>query len=333
MSVRTGRGLAAGLAVVGVVIGAASLAWACSIQASMSVTPGKGVASSAVWVSGSGFGNSPVEIRWNGASGQQIGSAMGPSFNVRVTIPNVAPRVYTVLAMQTAPLGSTQRASFHVTSQPAPPVTGGNQGTGTEGSGTDGSGTDGSETEESGTQATGTEGSGTPSNSEGTSTGSGSTSTGSGTSTGSTGLSTQGAVDVNSSPDPGVAYPATAGASGRGSNAAPSSARSAASSPIPLAGTAASPAAPAANSTASVPAETEAQPAARSVAGDLWSGFAPGSSTGTSLLDGGASDGQGLPMAMGVGLLSAGIVALGLGFSAAELRRRRGHVQSASTGR
>lgn len=318
---RVRRGLASGLAVLVVMIGAASFAWACTIQAELYVSPGSGAASSLARVSGSGFGNSPVEIRWGGANGPQLGSAMGPSFSVRVTIPNVAPRVYTIIATQNVPLGQTSRASFHVTSQPSPPVTGGNQGTGTEGTGTEGTGTEGT-----GTQGTGTTGS----SGDGNSSTSGSTSTETGT-TGSTGSSAQGAVNVDTS-GAAVAQPGTAGTSAsRASTANPVSARSASPASPPVAGTTASPVAPVANNSAAPPAQTESdQLPVGSVAGDLWSGFSPGSSSlaGASLIDGGASGGQDSAMAIGVGALSAGLVALGLGFSTAELRRRRALVRS-----
>lgn len=327
MRVRTSRGLASGLAVLGVMVGAASFAWACTIQAEVYVSPGSGAASSLARVTGSGFGNVPVEIRWNGANGPQLGTAMGPSFSVRVTIPNVAPRVYTIMAVQNVATGQTSRTSFHVTSQPSPPVTGDNQGTGTEATGSEGTGTEGSANEGSGTSS---DRDGSSSSGSQTSSGSQSTSAASGTSAGSTGPAAQAAADADPVADSGAAQSGTADSSASRTAAVKSSPLSSSPAPRQVAGPTASPAVPAGSGAAGLPAEvTSDQPAVRSIAGDLWSGFSPGSSSpgGASLLDS-PSAGQGSPMAMGVGVLSAGIVALGLGFSTAELRRRRALVRS-----
>jgi len=68
-----------------------------------------------------------------------------------------------------------------------------------------------------------------------------------------------------------------------------------------------------------------ATPSARSAAGDLWSGF--GSSQTPSLLAGGAPEaaggGAGSPLAVGLGLMGVGLMALVGGFAMAETRRRR----------
>jgi len=71
--------------------------------------------------------------------------------------------------------------------------------------------------------------------------------------------------------------------------------------------------------------EATPAPAPRSATADLWSGFAGGTRARTpGLADlSGASTSGSSPMAMAVGVLSAGLVALAGGFGIAEAKRRR----------
>lgn len=106
-----------------VVLGAASLAWACTAQLGFDVDPGGGVAGTPVTGSGDGAPG-PVEIHWNGADGPVVATApVGPDgiFAVGFTIPEVAPGTYTVVA--TSNQGGrafASPASFQVTAAQAP---------------------------------------------------------------------------------------------------------------------------------------------------------------------------------------------------------------------
>ncbi|MGH9152709.1 MAG: hypothetical protein ACRD03_10005 [Acidimicrobiales bacterium] len=58
------------------------------------------ITGSAFMDTGEAYG--PVEIRWNSLTGSQIGSAAGPSFSVEVSVPNATPGVYYIVAVQRA---------------------------------------------------------------------------------------------------------------------------------------------------------------------------------------------------------------------------------------
>lgn len=95
--------------------------------------------------------------------------------------------------------------------------------------------------------------------------------------------------------------------------------------------TAAAPAAPAPAAPAPAPADpapvASPVPSMGSVSGDLWGGFAPGpdsSTRGPSLATSPVTgSGQGSEWALGVGLLGAGLVALGAGTGVSVVRRAR----------
>ena len=79
------------LAVAAVVVGAASLAWACTPQAQITLSPQEGAPGSTVIVRGSQFvPDQPVQIYWGSSSGTPLGQATGPSFSKAVTIPENA---------------------------------------------------------------------------------------------------------------------------------------------------------------------------------------------------------------------------------------------------
>jgi len=80
----------------------ASVAWACTQTATISIRPASGPTGGPVMVSGQDFGSTPVEIRWNGAEGPVLATASGPQFSVAVSPPaGAAPDVYVIEAVQT----------------------------------------------------------------------------------------------------------------------------------------------------------------------------------------------------------------------------------------
>lgn len=102
------------LAATGVV--GANLAWACTPSASVAVDPGRGSAGEPTTFRGSGFPDRPVELRWDSASGPLLATATGPSFSVSVTVPRVAPGIYTILAVpRTDGTPYAARVAFTVT--------------------------------------------------------------------------------------------------------------------------------------------------------------------------------------------------------------------------
>ncbi|MGH9156057.1 MAG: hypothetical protein ACRD1K_09550, partial [Acidimicrobiales bacterium] len=112
------------LVVVGVVLpvlALGSLAWGCAGQATIGLRPATGVAGSSGTVSGAGFGQSSVDIRWGAATGPVIATAVGPTFSVSFTVPDAAAGVYYVVA---APVGEdalnrpAATAAFTVASPP-----------------------------------------------------------------------------------------------------------------------------------------------------------------------------------------------------------------------
>lgn len=295
----------AGMAVITFVLSGASLAWACTRQPSLTISPGFGKAGSQAQVTGKAFTpGEPVEIRWNSTGGPVIGRAVGSNFTVAVTIPaDASAGVYYVVA--TAPTTRGQIA-FQVRStssaqsgDPAPE--GGGETSGTA------DGSDGGSSGESGSSsATASGGSG-----------------GSGTSGGS-GQS----GDLVFGEAPAEAAPAPAGQATTATPASPS--RSSSTAGGRSAATDAAPATAAPAGVTPVPgSDEEASVSARSATADLWSGFSAGdagSLTAPGLDAPGSNDVN--PLAYGLALLSLGVLALGLGFGAAEVGRRRVPVES-----
>jgi len=90
--------LAAGLAGL---LSLAGAAWACTATTFITAGPHIGAPGTLVRVDGSPFGNGPVEIRWNSATGPVLGTATGPSFSASVNIPaGFAPDIYYLVAVQ-----------------------------------------------------------------------------------------------------------------------------------------------------------------------------------------------------------------------------------------
>ncbi|MEX2620002.1 MAG: hypothetical protein WD250_07265 [Egibacteraceae bacterium] len=93
------------LAVVGLMLAAASVAFACTGQAQLyDITPARALPGETVTVGGSLFGDQPVELRLNSPAGALLETARGPSFNMPVQIPaDVAPGPYYVVAVEYDP--------------------------------------------------------------------------------------------------------------------------------------------------------------------------------------------------------------------------------------
>lgn len=309
------RKVVAGASLVALLLGGASMAWACTRSPAIYLSPAFGQAGSQTQVNGGSFlPGEPVEIHWGSKDGPVIGRATAGanySFSVAVVIPPARDGVYYVVA--TAP-GSRGQASFEVgsrVSRNSDPESQPERRTSTSGSGSEATSSTGGNT-------------------------SGSTSGGSGSGSGA----------AQQSGDLGFAEQPQ-----RGSQATPAVATQTASSPDqasqpvgsrqadgrsggsataggPAVGSAVSPSASGAPAQGLAPAPADDQlrsPTPRSATADLWSGFNSGNAGSlTRGLDApvGAPAGT-TPMAVGVGILSAGMAALGLGFGVAELRRKR----------
>lgn len=90
--------------VFAVVLGASSLAWACSAQARvLAANPPAGLARSPVTVRGEAVTPSQaVEIRWNSVQGERVGSAVADAsgnFSAQATVPDAAPGVYSLIVV------------------------------------------------------------------------------------------------------------------------------------------------------------------------------------------------------------------------------------------
>ena len=104
-----------------------SAAWACTPGAeSFSSRPQSGPPGTDVTLSGSGFATASstqpgvVEIRWNAVDGPLLATAAAPDFSQAVTIPDVAPRTYMIMAVQRDNQGSvtTSKATAFAVTQP-----------------------------------------------------------------------------------------------------------------------------------------------------------------------------------------------------------------------
>lgn len=96
------RAVAVLVGLAGLMVGGASLAWACSPQAWIHLEPHQARAGSDVMVTGQKFYEGPVEIRWSSATGPVLSPAQGSDFSTTVTIPSDAsPGVYYIVAVQT----------------------------------------------------------------------------------------------------------------------------------------------------------------------------------------------------------------------------------------
>lgn len=93
------RGVIAGAVAVSAVLGATSVAWACTAQLGTEVKPGMAGVGAAFTVEGDGAPG-PVEIRWDGADGQVLGIVPdGTAYAAAVRVPETSPGVHTVVAV------------------------------------------------------------------------------------------------------------------------------------------------------------------------------------------------------------------------------------------
>lgn len=112
--------------VTGLSLGGMSLAFACSPQYTISMRPSSAPAGTSVSLSGVGFKDGLVEIRWQTGSGAVLATVTAArSFTTSVTIPDAPPGVHYVVA-QTAD-GAFASTAFEVTGAKAsapvsPPV-------------------------------------------------------------------------------------------------------------------------------------------------------------------------------------------------------------------
>lgn len=106
------------LAGVVVVLSAASMAWACTYQPRIvGVTPQATERGAVVTMTAQGVAaGQAVEVRWNGAEGLKLAETRSDAignFSVDVAIPDVAPGVYSLVAV--AGSNGVARAAFEVT--------------------------------------------------------------------------------------------------------------------------------------------------------------------------------------------------------------------------
>lgn len=153
---RAPRTVAVTIAVLALVAGGASLAWACTPRASIVLSPTEGQAGTTVSVRGTNFQEGPVRVYWenrNGAS-RWMATATGPDFTLRVTIPDSAPDGTGYISGVSSPYKA--EAPFTVTAAPAPTDTDGEEqaGDGTRSGSTSGSVDAGGEGESGGDSGT-----------------------------------------------------------------------------------------------------------------------------------------------------------------------------------
>lgn len=311
----------------------AGLAWACTPQAWISISPRSGPGGSRAVVDGGGFGKGTVEIRWNSSEGEVLATPTGPNFTASVMIPQVPEGTYTVLAAQSFDSNNLKtyraRAAFTVTSGSSSQTSG--QGTRSEDPENSSAGSSGGgSTEVSGGSSGTTSGSTSGADDQGSRSGSttGTGNGGSGPDGGSTSATVQGGsssteAGPSRSDDPSKdrqpssqegyvprarskVLRSESGTAGSVRSVAPSSRQVVARSDRAGGG--------ADRSTVS----------SGTVSGDLWSGFTSGSSV--SLIDGLPDDAEDRPdqqLSIAVALLGSGVLLLLGGLLVVTVQRRR----------
>ncbi|HUP70165.1 MAG TPA: hypothetical protein VM142_10170 [Acidimicrobiales bacterium] len=329
---KRGAGLVAAAAAV-LILGAASMAWACTTQAYVGrIDPGSGAPGSRATVTASQFNPGPVEIRWNGTGGRLLATANGPDFSVEITIPPATPNTYSVVAVQRSGSVILGKAAVPFEVTPASAAESGGYQSGSSGD-TSSTGQTASARTAGGSGSTGTSGSdaGTAPASSGT--------VGNGGAAFPGEPGGNGSAAVPGEPDSVGAPAAASGATGRRADAVPAAASSAVASSrganaasVPAASGLSAPQ-PDSPSAAPVRDDDRIPVSKATAAGDLWSGFDGSAATvGPSLVDAPGSNPGVSPQAV-AGLFSAALVALFAlfaGFALAEAGRRRAAVVSTS---
>lgn len=121
------RAICAALAVAALGLAGAALAWACTPNSYVTFTgPDSGPPGTQTTLNGQYFSaGAAVEIRGGSESGPLLATATGPSFNVGLTIPDVPPGVYYIVATARNSSGQVEgqaMAPFAVTGEPAAPT-------------------------------------------------------------------------------------------------------------------------------------------------------------------------------------------------------------------
>lgn len=281
-----------GVFLVSLVVGAAGMAFACTVSAAISMNPNRGEVGTTVTVTGQAFVPAPVEIRWD-ATGQVLATANGPSFSVNVRIPETGPGVYYVTAIVN---GERKAAEAFKVTVPSSQTGSADE----EQPGDDPARTD---VTQGGGSAAGFE----PERSDPSAAGP---------------AQSPGAPSVSPTGDAiSARQPTAAGAlvaadrTGRGGTPGAVSRR-----PGVIAGP--SPATDSPSLATAVTGETVGMPSPRTVGGDPWSGLDAGTVRGPSLADVAPSAGHDPAVAVGIGVLLAGAAA-GLGVLALPAVRRR----------
>lgn len=118
---RTSRGKAfVGGGIVAVVIGLASVAWACTPQPTLTAPTTATAPGERVTVSGEVVQPGPVRVVWGSSEGTVLASSTpeGRSFSLDVTVPQVDPGVYYLLLVPSE--GPVARAAIEVAAAPGP---------------------------------------------------------------------------------------------------------------------------------------------------------------------------------------------------------------------
>lgn len=301
-------------AVGAAVIAVASVAWACTPAAYIgSIDPESGPSGSPVNMTARNFNPGPVEILWDSHNGPPLATTNGPSFSVSFTIPDVTPGNYTVLAVQRS--GNTIVGKAAVPFEVTPASATHSGGYTSSSSPEDGSGSGGENT------------SGSTTSSDGSRQARDTTDQDSASDTSpSSAASNGGAAFPSESPQPesttqssgGQAKATNAVRPGEGPSSDRRTAERAAESVAGADGN---------RAVAGSERGYAGTASSRSVAADLWSGFNSGDTDRVARFDGTPAPAAPIPLeAVVAGLLSLGVMALFIGFAAAEFGRRRATV-------
>lgn len=115
--------------VLAVVLGVASLAWACTPQAYIDSSPAEGVSGATITVTGDVWKDGqPVQVYWRDTSGPLLGTGIGPTFSIEVTIPQSEPDTYMLVGVVRNDEGLVEHQkskAFTVVAEEAPEEPGG----------------------------------------------------------------------------------------------------------------------------------------------------------------------------------------------------------------